>query len=93
VTVTREAAAATAVGAVAKSLLRLYPNPVANGELKIENGELRAGEKILIYGLSGVLAATYEVAAGAVTVINVSQLPQGVYVVKAGAYAAKVSVY
>jgi hypothetical protein len=92
VTVTR-AAAATAVETVAASALRLYPNPVANGELKIENGELRAGEKILIYGLSGVLAATYEVAAGAVTVINVSQLPQGVYVVKAGAYAAKATVY
>jgi hypothetical protein len=91
VTVTREAA--TGVGAVAKSLLRLYPNPVANGELKIENSELRVGEKIEVYSLSGSRVATYEVAAGAVTVINVSQLPQGVYVVKAGAYAARVSVY
>jgi hypothetical protein len=80
----------TGVSAVAGSLLRLYPNPVTNGELRIENGELKAGEKILVYSLPGSLVATYEVAAGAVTVINVSQLPQGVYVVKAGARAGKV---
>jgi hypothetical protein len=92
VIVTREAAK-TGVSTVASALLRLYPNPVADGTLRIENGNLKAGEKILIYGLSGVLVATYEVSAGAVTVINVSQLPQGVYIVKAGAYAAKVSVY
>jgi hypothetical protein len=66
---------------------------VTNGELTVENGDLKAGERILIYALSGSLAATYEVATGAVTVINVSRLPQGVYVVKAGAYAARVSVY
>jgi hypothetical protein len=93
VTVTRATPPpATAVAAVAKSVLRVYPNPVADGALKIENGALRAGEPIEIYSLSGALLAIYEVSAGSETAINVSQLPQGVYVVKAGGYAVRVFV-
>jgi hypothetical protein len=92
VTVTRAAAPATAVAAVAKSALRIYPNPVTDGALKIENGNLRAGEKIGIYSLSGALVAACEVAAGPETVINISQLPQGAYIVRVGEYAAKVVV-
>jgi hypothetical protein len=83
----------SAVGAVALGSLTLYPNPVTNGDLKVENGTLKAGERIEIYSLLGTLVAAYEVAAGAETAINVSQLPQGVYIVKAGAYAAKLFVY
>jgi hypothetical protein len=33
------------------------------------------------------------VAAGSETAINISGLPQGVYLVKAGAYATKLAVY
>jgi hypothetical protein len=92
VKVCRAPAVATAVSATAKSVLRVYPNPVTDGELKIENGKLRAGEKIEVYSLSGVLVAAYEVATGDETAISVAQLPQGVYIVKVGNYAAKVVI-
>jgi predicted alpha-1,6-mannanase (GH76 family) len=94
VTVARREAAATAIMTVAKSALRIYPNPVANSEaLKVENGALRAGDKIKIYSFSGALVATCEVVAGSETVINISHLPQGVYLVKAGGNVVKLSVY
>ncbi|MDR1343175.1 MAG: cadherin-like beta sandwich domain-containing protein [Prevotellaceae bacterium] len=93
VTVTRAAATPpTAVAAVAKSVLRAYPNPVVDGALTVENGALRAGDRIRVCSLSGVLLAIYEVSAGSETVINVSQLPQGLYIVKAGKYAVRVVV-
>jgi hypothetical protein len=72
--------------------LQVYPNPVVNGTLRISNSVLKAGDKVLIYSLSGSVVAVYEVTAGSETAINISQLASGVYVVKAGAYAAKVVV-
>ncbi|MDR1342219.1 MAG: cadherin-like beta sandwich domain-containing protein [Prevotellaceae bacterium] len=92
VTVTRAAAPPTAVAAVATSALSIYPNPVSDGALKIKNGGLKAGEKVEVYSLSATLVAAYEVAAGPETVINISHLPQGTYIVKVGAYSAKVVV-
>jgi hypothetical protein len=89
VTVTRENEVQSAVEAVALGKLTIYPNPAAGGEVKIVNGPLKAGERIEIHSLSGTLVAAYEIAAGAETAINISRLPQGVYIVKAGAYAAK----
>jgi hypothetical protein len=92
VTVIR-AAAQTAVTTVAEGVLQVYPNPVVNGVLNIANVGLKVGEKVKIYSLSGSLVATYEVATGSETAINVSQLPQGVYLVKVGASVARVAIY
>jgi hypothetical protein len=90
--VTRVDDTPSAVGAATLGSLTVYPNPVANGEVKIVNGTLQAGERIEIYSISGTLVAIRKVAAGPETAINVSQLPSGVYIVKAGAYAARLSV-
>jgi hypothetical protein len=87
VTVSR--AGSTAVEAVALGSLTVYPNPAAGGEVKIVNGTLKAGERIEIYSFPGTLVATYKVSAGPETAINISRLPQGVYIVKAGKYATK----
>jgi hypothetical protein len=88
VTVTRESA--TAVGTLALGSLTIYPNPVTNGTLTIEHGDLKAGDKVEVYALSGALAATCEVSVGAKTTINISHLPKGAYIVKLGKRAAKV---
>jgi hypothetical protein len=82
----------TAVGALALGALTIFPNPVANGLLTVENGDLKAGDKVALYSLTGSLVATFEASAGAKTVINVAHLPKGAYIVKLGKRAAKVVV-
>jgi rhamnogalacturonan endolyase len=64
-------------------LLELYPNPVLNGRLTVTATGLKRGDRIALYTMQGSLVASYE-AAGATTVINLSRLPQGVYLIKAG---------
>jgi hypothetical protein len=94
VVVTREAEF-TAISAAEWLPLTLYPT-ITNGELKIENGEWGSGTfstfnsqlSIEIYNLSGALVATVP-AAGGRTTVNVSALPSGTYIVKAGKYAGK----
>jgi uncharacterized repeat protein (TIGR02543 family) len=81
----------TAVAAQEVSAVKLYPNPVVNGELKIETGELKAGERVEIYSLSGTLVSAHEVS-GRDGVINVSHLAAGVYLIKVGKQTAKVMV-
>ncbi|MDR3296630.1 MAG: T9SS type A sorting domain-containing protein [Prevotellaceae bacterium] len=68
--------------------LIVYPNPV-DAALKIEHQTLRAGDKIEIYSLSGTLVKTF-VAAGSKSVLDVSSLASGTYIVKAGGVVAKV---
>jgi hypothetical protein len=79
---------ATAVAANALLPLKLYPNPVVNGELTINNEQWVTGEAVKVYSLSGVLVATYKTA-GEHTTINLSQLPSGTYVVRVGNYVGK----
>ncbi|MDR3366448.1 MAG: cadherin-like beta sandwich domain-containing protein [Prevotellaceae bacterium] len=81
-----------AVAAIAEGSLAVYPNPVTNGTLTIDNGDLKAGERIELYSLAGNLAATCDASAGAQTTINVSSLPKGAYIVKLGKRTAKVVV-
>jgi hypothetical protein len=50
---------------------------------------LVAGDRIEVYSLSGALLKTF-VATGAKSSIDISSLPAGTYVVKAGNRAAKV---
>jgi hypothetical protein len=63
----------------------VFPNPVKN-ELKITNYELRDGEMIQIYNTSGQLVETRR----AVSSINISNLPNGTYIVKVGNKTAKI---
>jgi uncharacterized repeat protein (TIGR02543 family) len=82
-----EADAASAVSTLYASGLRIYPNPVANGLLTISN--LSGGGQVEIYSLSGTLAASYNIA-GDPTVIDISALPAGTYIVKANGKTAKI---
>ena len=78
----------TAVGKVQEAEFLLYPNPVTNGQLTIDNEQWKTGEVIEIYSISGALAATYKIT-GAKTHINISQLPNGAYLLKVGKSAVK----
>ncbi len=69
--------------------VKLYPNPVTSGELRIESKELKAGEPITIYNLSGAQAAVYQVA-GEQTSIDISHLPSGIYMLKTGSYSKRI---
>jgi hypothetical protein len=73
------------------SALRAYPNPVVGGELKIENEELKAGDKIELYSINGRLLKSF-VAAGQSTTIRVAQMPVGTYIVKVNGRQIKVVV-
>jgi uncharacterized phage infection (PIP) family protein YhgE len=81
---------ATAVAAQVTALLNVYPNPVQNGELIIDDPQLELDGKVEVYALNGGLVGVYDVAAGAQTIINISRLAIGTYIVKAGNKAAKV---
>jgi len=89
-TVTRQAEipTPTSVSAEAQATVRLYPNPVVNGQLTMENEQWKTGEAIEIYNLSGALSATYT-ATGEKTSLNISHLPNGTYLLKVGGYTAK----
>ncbi|MDR1632915.1 MAG: T9SS type A sorting domain-containing protein, partial [Dysgonamonadaceae bacterium] len=80
----------TAIAAQNASAVKFYPNPVTHGVLSVENGELKAGDRIEIYSLSGALVGSYEASGAATAVIDVSHLAAGVYVVKVGSRTGKV---
>jgi uncharacterized repeat protein (TIGR02543 family) len=81
--------APTAIATQATVALQIYPNPLLNEQLIVNNEQLKTGDKIEVYSLSGALLKTF-VAAGARSSIDISSLPAGVYVVKAGNGAGKV---
>jgi uncharacterized repeat protein (TIGR02543 family) len=90
VTITRQPLN-TGVEDAQQAKVALYPNPVADGELRVEGENLKIGEKIAIYSASGKLVGTYEVS-GAVTIINVAHLAAGVYIVTIGRQTTKIMV-
>lgn len=61
--------------------LLLYPNPVVNDKLTIENIQSMSGQ-IEIYNVLGTLVSVHNIT-GNTTIINVSTLPTGMYFVKA----------
>jgi hypothetical protein len=69
--------------------LTVFPNPVSNEELIVKNEELQAGDKIEVYSLSGARLKIFA-ATGARSSIDLSSLPAGTYMVKAGGAVAKV---
>ncbi|MDR2684592.1 MAG: T9SS type A sorting domain-containing protein, partial [Prevotellaceae bacterium] len=70
----------SALNEVSQNDLQIYPNPV-HSELTIKNLELKKGDKIEIYNISGKICMTYDYN---FTTINVLNLPKGVYLIKAG---------
>ncbi|MDR2937768.1 MAG: endonuclease [Prevotellaceae bacterium] len=83
----------TAAPKLAEASFTLYPNPVTNGELtcdmryakrekesQVENRR----SQIEIYSLSGALVATYKITGEEKMRIDVSQLPNGAYLLKVG---------
>jgi len=70
----------------APAALRIYPNPVVNGQLTIDNIQ-SAGGQIEIYSIMGTRVKGYDIT-GATTTVNVSSLPAGTYVVKVDNKAA-----
>ena len=64
------------------SSLRIYPNPIsANGVLNIEKENLKAGDKIEIFNMSGNLVSIY-FATGTESSINIGSLAQGIYLLR-----------
>ncbi|MDR0414412.1 MAG: InlB B-repeat-containing protein [Prevotellaceae bacterium] len=78
---------AAAVGSPKASVLRVYPNPVVDDLLTIDN--LSGSGTVEVYSMSGALAGVYDITAERM-VINVSALPAGAYTVKANGKVAKV---
>ncbi|GHU95969.1 hypothetical protein FACS1894156_6370 [Bacteroidia bacterium] len=77
---------------VVGSALVLYPNPIVNGQLTMDNEQLTIdNEQLIIYNLSG--SKVFETSLSIVHYplsIDISHLPAGVYLVKVGNRAAKV---
>ena len=88
ITAIRPRITATSVVANSQSEVKLFPNPVVDGGLTIENENVTEGELIEVYNMSGALVATYT-AAGSVTSISVSQLATGTYILKVGKLSAR----
>ena len=76
----------TSAATIQVNRLLLYPNPVAT-KLRIKHPEIKAGETLLITDVSGRVVKTYTVRTSAddEITVDVSSLPQGVYLLKAGA--------
>ncbi|GHT40278.1 hypothetical protein AGMMS49965_08320 [Bacteroidia bacterium] len=90
VTVTAAGGTGTETVTAQDTPLRPYPNPVTNGQLTIDNGQLEASDRIAIYNMNGGLMGVYKVSSGASTTLNIGHLPTGIYIVKAGKRTAKV---
>ncbi|GHU96611.1 hypothetical protein FACS1894156_7900 [Bacteroidia bacterium] len=74
--------------------LLIYPNPVSDGRLTIDYGQLTIGEKIEIYNTQGTLVDVLPTTAAkdnSVT-INIGHLPAGVYILKTEHTTTKVVV-
>ena len=62
--------------------LRVYPNPVKNGELRIENGELKENTVIEIYSVVGQKVLSLQSLQSQETTVNVESLASGMYYLK-----------
>ncbi|MCL2682811.1 MAG: T9SS type A sorting domain-containing protein [Bacteroidales bacterium] len=71
------------------AILSVFPNPVLDGKLVVEIPENRRSAAIRIYDFSGRLVLTHAIDRPK-TEINISHLPNGVYVVKVGQNTARI---
>jgi endonuclease/exonuclease/phosphatase family metal-dependent hydrolase len=63
--------------------LRVYPNPAFSGVLNVECEAMRSGDRVEIYSLAGALVKAC-IARGTSLSVDISSLPQGMYVVRVG---------
>ncbi len=75
--------------ASAKAELKVYPNPVMHGELKIKNTEWLDNGLIRIYDLTGRKVGEFRSTAE-VTGIDISYLSKGIYLLRIGSATVKV---
>jgi hypothetical protein len=68
--------------------LRLYLNPVANGKLTVDNIFPDDGN-IEVYNALGALAVSHPIT-GNTTIVDLSALPAGIYIVKVNGQIAKI---
>ena len=73
----------TGIENIEPSFIKIYPNPVDN-LLIIESSELKTGEKIDIFDMSGKLAISLTINETNKVTVNVSGLSRGTYVFKIG---------
>ena len=69
--------------------LKVYPNPIHNGQLVIDKGQIQHRERVEVYGTTGVLMGVYFVSEDQ-TVISLSSLPSGLYLVRVGDKTARI---
>jgi hypothetical protein len=69
--------------------VKLYPNPVVNGELIIDNGQLPI-ESVQIYDTKGKLMYQQSSIVNYRLSIDISHLPNGIYVVKIGNHSIRI---
>ena len=62
--------------------LRVYPNPARNGELRVENGELKENSVIEIYNVVGQKLQSTTVNLQSTITIDISHLTNGMYFLK-----------
>jgi hypothetical protein len=74
----------------ANSRLKAYPNPSAD-ELTVESEQLKAGDNMELFSVTGARVRRYA-ASGSKTVISVSGLPEGEYILRAGSAIVKLVV-
>ncbi len=72
-----------------KNRISIYPNPVYDGKLTIDNGN---SEKMEIYSLAGILISSYPITEDKCS-IDISHLPHGFYLVKTGKEVMKILKY
>jgi hypothetical protein len=73
--------------------LKVFPNPVTNGELKIENGEWKSGDIVEIYNLIEKRVYSKQISFTihhSPLIINISHLPNGMYIVKIGKFSSRI---
>jgi hypothetical protein len=81
---------ATVVATQDIASLQIYPNPFVNGQFTIDNGQSKSDDKVEIFNMSGSLLGIHNISGGTTTVINVANLPAGMYIVKVGGRETKI---
>jgi hypothetical protein len=78
------------VGTETNNVLKVYPNPVTNGELRIENGEFENGI-VEIFDMKGkrVYHESFSIFNSQFS-INISHWPDGTYIVRTGNHVIKI---
>jgi hypothetical protein len=69
--------------------LKVYPNPIYNGQLIIDKGQVLQRERVEIFNASGILVGIYFINEEQ-TIISLSSLPNGIYLVRIGGKVARV---